>query len=124
MKRRPYHRFQRKPSGVMGVAIGLLGLIVILVAGYYILNVAHLMMVRTDLQSACDASALAGASSLYDTPEDVENAVLSLAADNYADGLPVSSSSPGTHVKLTAYPGDTIYPGSVKVTATRDVDLI
>jgi Flp pilus assembly protein TadG len=122
-KRGPYRQFQRRPSGVMGAALTCLGLFVVLVVAHYTVNMGHLYMVRQDLQAAADAAALAGASSLYDTPDAVESAALSVASDNYADGLPVSSQSPGTQVTATAFSGDSIYPGCVKVAVTREIQF-
>ena len=107
----------------MGTALTCLGLFVVLVAAHYMINMGHLMMVRQELQSAVDAAALAGASSLNDTPDAVESAAISVASENYADGVPVSTQSPGIQIKATAVAGDHIIPGCVKVAATREIQF-
>jgi hypothetical protein len=105
----------------MGALLTCLGLFVVLVVAHYFINVMHLMVVRSELQNAVDAAALAGAGYLYKSPEEVEAAALKVAAGNFADGLRVSKKSPGTQISVTAFPGDGVFPGCVKVQATRRI---
>jgi len=111
----------RKPTGVMGALLTCAGLFVVIVIAHYVINLTHLMMVRGELQDAVDAAALAGSGYLYRSPEDVEKAALAVAAGNFADGLRVSSQSPGTQIRVTTLPSDGIFPGCVKVEARRQI---
>lgn len=103
-------------------------LVVILTAavvGSLAIDFFHMHSVQTELQSATDAAALAGAQDLYLHPDRIESHALATAALNYADGRKVSSSEQNTKVtvKITQ-PYVSGSTGQVQVTATMLVNHV
>ncbi|HEY9871358.1 MAG TPA: pilus assembly protein TadG-related protein, partial [Candidatus Obscuribacterales bacterium] len=104
-------------SGLILLAVALIAAL----AGAFIVDSSHLHAVRKELQRATDAAALAGAIDLYRAPDDVERHALQTAAENKADGKPVSDESPGMDVNINVTPPGESEPGRVEVTAQATV---
>lgn len=116
------------PIGSLRSQFGLLGgpmlavciLIAVCLASLAV-DFGHVGMVRTELQNACDAAALAGAQDLYTDPDGASTRALLIAAGNRANGLTVSSSSPGTTVTVDVTPPAGLLAGQVEVTASMRI---
>ncbi len=113
----------RSPRGVFASFLLALSVVVAFCLGSLGMDIAHGVMVRSELQKAVDSGALAGAYSFKDSSSS-GNAVKTATAyttaitgANLADNLPVSSSTPGTTVKVAV--SNTNSPSTVTVTATR-----
>ncbi|MBX9688087.1 MAG: hypothetical protein K2X27_15375 [Candidatus Obscuribacterales bacterium] len=113
----------RSESGTMGMLIPGTVLLMIIGVGAFSADIAHNVSVRTQLQSATDAAALAGAAALID-PETAPMAsyrATQVAGMNSADGVPVSATTPNTTVAVsinTNVPGEI---GTCEVTASQPV---
>lgn len=97
----------------------------VVLAGVLIGSVAvdpyHMQAVRSQLQAATDAAALAGAQDLFSNPNSAESDALTLAAANKADGRSVSNSSAGTTVTVAVTQPGAGSEGEVQVTASMQV---
>lgn len=97
----------------------------VVLAGILIGSVAvdpyHMHAVRTQLQNATDAAALAGAQDLFTNPDQAETHALAIAGANAADGRNVSSTSAGTTVTVNVTTPGLITGGEVKVTASMRI---
>ncbi len=81
-------------------------------------DLLHMEAVRSELQKACDAGALAGALVLLQNPAEVEESARTIAGLNIADGRAVSSYSDQTTVSVDVTAPSLNDPGRVKVTAS------
>jgi hypothetical protein len=113
----------RNQSGSAAMLIPLGILLVIIGLGAFSADIAHNVSVRTEMQSATDAGALAGAAALVDpntAPMATYNAQ-QVAGLNKADGNPVSTTSPNTNVSVAI---DNNVPGEIgtcQVTASQPI---
>jgi len=78
-------------------------------------------MVRTELQNATDAAALAGAQDLYTNPDNAETHARLVAAVNQANGTLVSSTNPGVDVSVVVTRPAAANEGQVEVTASMRI---
>lgn len=113
-------RNQRGSLGVLMcsmVFIGLLGV------GSFAADVSHNVTVRTELQNATDAAAMAGARSLIseETAPLAEFNAMQVASNNRADGKPVGNDESGS-VEVEFPAPDQNQIGVCKVTATRQIN--
>ncbi|MBX9688429.1 MAG: Tad domain-containing protein [Candidatus Obscuribacterales bacterium] len=92
----------RKQNGSVGILIPGTILLMVLGTGALAGDIAHNTMVRAELQNACDAGALAGASAMISssTISQAANYAKTTCAANKADGESVSSQSPNTSVTV------------------------
>lgn len=119
-----FKRQQRSKEGVLGTPMLCVGVLVALVIGASCIALAHVSLVRTQLQDAADAAALSGAANLWSAPDQVESAALKIARANFVDGQRVHSGSPGTEIRVVSFPGDDAHPGWIKVQASRRVEFM
>jgi Flp pilus assembly protein TadG len=116
-------RTSRNSRGSVASVIMIGLLLVMFVAASLSFDYAHGLLVREQLQNACDAGALAGALELAKptlTAGDTANAekyAYDVSEKNTADNIPVSIKSPDTLVTVTM--NSTTIPRTVTVTATR-----
>ncbi|MBI4532546.1 MAG: hypothetical protein HY711_01255 [Candidatus Melainabacteria bacterium] len=111
----------RKQTGSLGTLLMAIGILIAVGLGSFAVDFAHVQAVRTQLQSATDAAALAGAQDLYTNLANAATHALQLAAANTADGRAVSNQSPGTTVAIQVTPPDPINDGQVEVTAQMNI---
>lgn len=115
----------RKPRGSMStVLFGML-----LVAAFMVcalaMDIGHCVMIRTELQSACDAGALAGVEELAKnvlTNDDIQRAndhAATICGRNRAEGIHVKDSDFDTAVTVIVSPNT--MPRTVTVRATRHI---
>lgn len=90
----------RSQSGSVSVLLPLAILLSVVGIGAFAMDISHNVTVRTELQNASDAAALAGARDMLEstTQNNAENSALQVAEDNFANGKPVSNSSDRTNV--------------------------
>lgn len=95
---------QRTERGSVAALLPAAILICVIGIGAFALDVSHNVTVRTELQSATDAAALAGARALLEekTAKNCESDALSMAEKNTADGHPVSNTSSDTEVTASS----------------------
>jgi Flp pilus assembly protein TadG len=84
-------------------------------------DIGHVSMVRTELQNAADAAALAGAHDIDLSPEKLRMRAEAVAGFNTADGRPVSNSAAGTDVQVAFIPATAATTALVRVTVLRRV---
>jgi hypothetical protein len=94
---------RRSETGSLSVLIPLFILMAIIGIGAFGMDVSHNVTVRTELQGATDAAALAGAQSLLhpSTENNAFSDALNVASSNSADGKLVSNSNPSFTVQPT-----------------------
>jgi Flp pilus assembly protein TadG len=121
---RPIGGCRRDETGSIGALFICALLIVGLGLGAFALDFAHMMAVRSELQNASDAAALAGATAFAkDEDELAETHALEVAGQNHADGRPVSNDSVETEVTAQSFPsGLTGEPDLVEVDARMAVN--
>src|SRR4030095_586209 len=104
----------RKQTGSLGGLAFSAALIAILGLGAVALDMSHVSAVRSELQNASDAAALAGAQAFVQGEgENAEANALDVAENNSADGRPVSNESPETEVTVQATPA--LVPGEANI---------
>lgn len=112
----------RPRSGQLGILL----LLTVLVAGFFLAAIAtdtnHVIAVQAELHSATDAAALAGAQELWFNLKEAAPQAYRFAAANYADGNPVSNSTPGTNVLVSVVEPTSTKPGKVTVDASCRVN--
>jgi hypothetical protein len=119
----------RKQTSLRGTkgSLSLLLLAAILIAlvglGALAADIYHNITCRTELQSACDAAALAGARCLVSqqTSRDAETHALLVAQTNQADGRKVSNQSEGTTVLVSVSQGGQGEKGSCTVESSMRI---
>lgn len=115
---------RRSQSGVLASLLLVILLLAASMFAAFAVDIGHAATVRTELQNAIDASALAGARN-YVNGFDYSaayNDALSMASKNTADGLALTSSNSNTKVSITALnPADEKQPGVCQVMATMNV---
>ena len=94
---------------------------VLFVVASLAVDIGHVAMVRTELQNAADAAALAGAHDIDLSPSKVQTRAETVAGFNTADGQPVSKTTPGTNVVVVFTPPSGSDSGLVEVTVSRRV---
>jgi Flp pilus assembly protein TadG len=93
-----------------------------LTIGAIALDFAHMQSVRSELQNATDAAAIAGAWDLNNDPDNAESKALSIASSNQADARDVSNESPNTEVTVqTKESGGPTDPGTCEVEAQMQI---
>lgn len=115
----------REERGSVAALLPCAILIAIIGIGAFALDVSHNITVRSELQSATDAGALAGAMDLIDpkTERTAENSAIQVAGQNSADGKPVSPSEQGSEVYVEVSPWDNrTNSGTVTVDGTVTVN--
>ncbi|GEM_PF-910042 len=103
------------PAGILMAVIGI---------GAFALDISHNVSVRSELQSATDAAALAGAQDLISasTERNADTTALLIAAANTADGTPIDNATTKTTVTSETSPWDnSTDSGTVQVDATVSV---
>jgi hypothetical protein len=95
----------RKQQGSVVALLPLAILLAIVAIGAFAVDISHNITVRSELQNATDAAALAGATELLkpETENNADFSALQVAEANEADGKPVSNSTPGR--SITVQPG-------------------
>jgi len=111
----------RRETGSLSGPLLALSLVIGVTIGALAVDFGHAGMVRTQLQNATDAAALAGAQDLYTNPDLAENHALSVASSNQANGQAVSNSSGGTAVSVQVTRPNLINGGRVEVTASMSI---
>src|SRR5688572_19789845 len=94
----------RGRRGVFAAALLPAGVIGSLAIGAVAVDFSHMLAVKTELQTATDAGALAGAQDLFSDLDNVERHALEITARNQADGKPVSNDTPDTIVTVQVVP--------------------
>jgi Flp pilus assembly protein TadG len=120
---RPLNLHTRSQRGSIGILMASSILIAVIAIGALAADVSHNITVRTELQNAADAAALAGAKALVNpsTSYNAEQYALQVAAANNADGKPVATDDKCTvftQIELGS-PGEV---GSCQVTASRTIN--
>jgi Flp pilus assembly protein TadG len=116
---KPRKRPVRTQVGALGALIFCAIFLITIALGAIALDIAHVSTVRTELQSATDAAALAGAQSLVKDPDNAEAHALEIASSNTADGKAVDNTVDNRQVTCLV---DTISdPPTVTVDATAQV---
>jgi hypothetical protein len=107
----------RSQRGLLASLLLLTLLCVACVFGALAVDIGHYVTVRTELQNAVDAGALAGARDYIDSSSQhlVYKDALYTASKNKADGVAVSNSSKRTLVKVSAKEPDNGEPGECRV---------
>ncbi len=93
-----------------------------LAIGALAVDFSHMDAVRSELQNAVDAAALAGASDLVNNPDQAETHAIEVAAANTADGRPLTNDGAGTTVSVQVTPSTGSDPGEVEVSASITVE--
>jgi Flp pilus assembly protein TadG len=112
---------QRRQNGVLGIMMMPLSIIISVMLGSIAVDTAHIVAVKTQLQNATDAGALAGAIQLIYDPSIADNHALSVTGKNRADGKAVSNSTPGVTVVSQTVPPDDTTGGQVTVSASMTI---
>lgn len=113
----------RSPRGVFASFLLALSVVVAFCLGSLGMDVAHGVMVRSELQKAVDSGALAGAYGFNGTTSAANSVntatacATSITGANLSDNLPVSSRTSGTSVKVVV--SNSTSPVTVTVTASR-----
>ncbi len=120
-------RFElRSKSGSTILVMMLSCMLVLLGIGTFATDIGHNVVVRTELQNAVDAAALAGVKDLIDPANWNSGAsdfdALQVCKSNSADGRAVANSSPGTTVSVTSVPPSSSSQGSCTVNASMVID--
>jgi hypothetical protein len=99
------HFHTRKQQGSVAALLPLAILLAVVAIGAFAVDVSHNVTVRSELQNATDAAALAGATEMLkpETENNADFSALQVAEANEADGKPVSNSTPGR--EITVQPG-------------------
>lgn len=124
---RPLHTAKtvslRTKTGSLNVFFPAAILIAIVGIGAFAMDISHNVTVRTELQSATDAAALAGARDLLEdrTLANADATALDVAEQNTADGQPVSNNTQGTQVFSTSDFDRPNLTGTVDVNAERNI---
>lgn len=115
---------RRKRGSAASVILAFMILAIFMVCAMA-MDISHCVMIRTELQSACDAGALAGAAEIAHDPltnADIQKGydyATGTTARNKADQIAVSSSSPDTNVNVAIVTAGN--PRTVTVRASRQV---
>lgn len=114
---------QRNMSGSAAAVIASFFLLGILAVGSIAADVTHNVSVRTELQTATDAAALAGARALTDpdTQSLASTYASNAAAQNKADGSAVATDGNGSTVDVDVELGGEDVIGVVTVTASKPI---
>jgi hypothetical protein len=112
---------QRKENGILGIMLMPLSIIISVMLGSIAVDSAHIVAVKTQLQNATDAGALAGAIDLIYDPSVADYHALSVTGKNRADGRAVSNSTPGVTVVSQTVPPDDTSGGQVTVSASMTI---
>src|SRR5438874_10364958 len=112
----------RNQGGTLGAVLFSALFLIIIGIGAMAMDMAHVQAVRTELQSAADAAAIAGAYDLTADPDNAESHALQIAGTNNADGRAVSNSSANTVV--TALADTTGEPPVMQVDAQMQINHI
>ncbi|MBX9688207.1 MAG: hypothetical protein K2X27_15975, partial [Candidatus Obscuribacterales bacterium] len=110
-----------RQRGQLGPLLIILTVIIGMVSAALAIDFSHMSTVRTELQNATDAAALAGAQDLWFDKSKCAPDALALAAMNYADGRAVANGTQGLHVDVTVTNPQPNIPGKVQVDAYIDV---
>jgi Flp pilus assembly protein TadG len=113
------HSHTRNQQGSVAALLPLAILLAVVAIGAFAVDVSHNVTVRSELQNATDAAALAGATEMLkpETENNADFSALQVAEANEADGKPVSNSTAGRQI--------TVQPGSWDTgtnSATFDAD--
>ncbi|MBS2006905.1 MAG: hypothetical protein JST01_07690 [Cyanobacteria bacterium SZAS TMP-1] len=115
----------RSKNGVLATVLLAISVVTACCLSSLGMDIAHGALVHSQLQTAVDSGALAGAYELEDASPTADalktagNSASVITAANLADGQAVSNSTPGTVVKVDVV--SNAYTRSVTVTATRSV---
>lgn len=118
----------RNQRGAAATVLLSLFILITMAVSSLAMDIAHAVLVRTQLQNAVDSAALAGAYAAglgLSTSSRSASAVAyatAIAAANKADNLSVSNSSPGMSVQISANAATS--PTTVTVVATRTISPI
>lgn len=112
----------RKQSGALGYLMVCAIVPMTFLVGSMAVDFAHMTAVRSELQNATDAAALAGAQSLITDPTNVETHAREICGVNLADGRSVSSDSANTDVSVDVTPAVGTNPGACQVTAQMTIN--
>ena len=108
----------RSQRGSLGVLFLLVAALIMIGLLSFAVDVAHIVCVRTELQNACDAAAMAGAQDLSVAHEDCEAHALAVAEQNLADGWAISNESSPVDIDVEVTELTVSNPGTVRVTAS------
>ncbi|HEY9792160.1 MAG TPA: pilus assembly protein TadG-related protein [Candidatus Obscuribacterales bacterium] len=113
----------RSRSGSLIALIPAVILLFIVGIGAFAMDISHNVTVRTELQSATDAAALAGARDLLqdNTINNASNDALTVAGENTADGLAVSNGTPNDSVTEVDQFDAANQTGTVTVDGSRQI---
>lgn len=113
----------RNDTGSMGVLICCGVLVAIVGIGAFAADISHHTAVRSELQSAADAAAIAGAKALVnpETASMAEEQAMSVAGANKADGKPVTNDDGGQVEVAISEANDPGELATCQVTARRTV---
>jgi Flp pilus assembly protein TadG len=105
------------PCGILICVVGI---------GAFALDISHNVTVRSELQNATDAGALAGAQDLIDTKTErnADTTALTVTEANSADGNPVSNATTGTEVMTQTQWDNSTNSGTVQVDGTVTINNI
>src|SRR4030095_1768975 len=117
----PAYTSKRRQTGLLGAPLLAASILIGVTLASLAVDFGHATMVRTELQNATDAAALAGAQDLYANPENTETHARLVASVNKANGMAVSSSNPGTTVSVTVTPPGGASQPQVEVTASMRI---
>lgn len=119
------YRFRTQRGAIMGALMLLSALLCVCLLGMLAVDIGHNVTVRTELQSAADAAALAGAQDFITntTWNQADNDALNTAAVNHADGKAVGNSTPNTLVTVqTEAPANAAAPGYCQVNTQMGIN--
>lgn len=116
----------RSQTGLLASMLLLVLLFVVGVVCVCALDVGHSAMVQTELQNAVDAGALAGARDYVEGRSgSAYNDALATTHLNSADGVNITSNTPGVSVKVDARQASSLFAGGIcDVYATMNVNTI
>lgn len=113
----------RKQTGSLGALLIAALILIGLAVGAIALDFSHMNAVRSELQNATDAGALAGAYDIIGDPDNAEPHALNVTATNTADGRDVSNESTNTEVTAQKFEGGSFTdPSTVTVDAEMTVN--
>ena len=105
---------RRREKGALGGLLFCAVLLSTLTIGAIALDFSHVLTVRSELQNATDAAALAGAQAFANGQEEnAEANALTVAQNNTADGRALANESPETQIGVQLFPAAS--PGEANV---------
>lgn len=114
----------RLQTGLLGTVLLAYGVVVLLLVFAVVIDITRMRSVRSQLQNAVDAAALAAAPDLYKDTNVARERALTVAKAYYIEGVSLSSSNKGNKVDVDFIAGEPEHPPLVRIKATRQLSYL